>query len=167
LEVYVMTADGSGQTNLTNNAAFDGTNTWSPDGTKIAFVSDRDGNSEIYVMNADGSGQTRLTNNAAIESFPDWSPDGTKMAFETDRDANFEIYMMNVNGSGQINLTNNASDEHNPSWGPIVLTSKAQCLKGGWAAFGFKNQGQCISQSVRGTREGSGRPSDRVRSGLG
>jgi Tol biopolymer transport system component len=45
---------------------------WSPDGTKIVFLSDRDGNYEIYTMNADGSGQTRVTNNPAIDFSPDW-----------------------------------------------------------------------------------------------
>ena len=54
---------------------------WSPDGTKIAFTTDRDGNFEIYVMNADGTGQTRLTNNAAADDEPAWSPDGSKIAF--------------------------------------------------------------------------------------
>src|SRR5216117_1720966 len=52
-EIYVMNADGSGATRLTNNPAADGGPIWSPDGTKIAFISDRDGNVEIYVMNAD------------------------------------------------------------------------------------------------------------------
>jgi len=65
LEIYVMDADGSGQTNLTNNPALDFTPAWSSDGSKIAFVSDRDGNSEVYVMDAIGSGQTNLTNNPA------------------------------------------------------------------------------------------------------
>jgi Tol biopolymer transport system component len=60
-----MNADGSGQINLTNNPADDGVPSWSPDGRRIAFVSNRDGNLEIYVMNADGSGVTRLTNNPA------------------------------------------------------------------------------------------------------
>jgi Tol biopolymer transport system component len=42
-------------------------------GTKIAFTSDRDGNTDIYVMNAqDGSNQTRLTDNAASDALPDW-----------------------------------------------------------------------------------------------
>ena len=49
---------------------------WSPDGTQIAFVSDRDGNREIYVMNANGTGQTRLTNNPAADNNPDWQPIG-------------------------------------------------------------------------------------------
>ena len=46
---------------LTHDWANDEVPVWSPDGTKIAFISDRDGNEEIYVMNTDGTGQTRLT----------------------------------------------------------------------------------------------------------
>ena len=82
--------------NLTNNAAADYYPSWSPDGTKIAFGTNRDGNGEIYVMNADGSNLTNLTNNAADDSNPSWSPDGTKIAFRTTRDGNYEIYVMIV-----------------------------------------------------------------------
>ena len=73
-EIYVMNADGTGQTKITNNSANDLVPAWSPDGSRIAFDSYRDGNFEIYVMNADGSGQTRITNNTANDESPDWSP---------------------------------------------------------------------------------------------
>src|SRR5262245_20047218 len=101
-EIYVMNSNGTGQTNLTNNAASDQLPAWSPDGNKIAFESTRDGNtSEIYVMNADGTGQTRLTHNAASDYGPVWSPDGSKIAFVSSRDGNDEIYVMNADSPGQ------------------------------------------------------------------
>ena len=58
---------------LTNNDALDFDPAWSPDGSHIAFTSNRDRNFEIYVMNSDGSGQTRLTNNDAWEGSASWS----------------------------------------------------------------------------------------------
>jgi dipeptidyl aminopeptidase/acylaminoacyl peptidase len=65
IHAFTFTPPGtfSGDTRLTNNPATDSEPTWSPNGTQIAFVSDRDGNFEIYKMNADGTGQTRLTHN--------------------------------------------------------------------------------------------------------
>ena len=68
-----MDADGSNQTNLTNSPAWDMVPTWSPDGSWIAFQSDRDGDDEIYVMDADGSSQINLTNNPADDGWPSWS----------------------------------------------------------------------------------------------
>jgi TolB protein len=79
-DIFVMNADGSGRTNLTNTFDSDFMPAWSPDGSKIVFTSHRDFNDEIYVMNADGSGQTRLTNNAPPGNtipedwFADWQP---------------------------------------------------------------------------------------------
>ena len=90
-EIYVMNADGSNQTRMTNNPAIDNGPSFSRDGSKIAFFSDRDGNQEIYVMNADGSNQTRLTNNPAIDYYPSFSPDGSKIAFVSNRDGNLKF----------------------------------------------------------------------------
>ena len=69
-----MTADGSEPIILTNNRARDWYPTWSPDGKKIAFVSDRDGNDEVYAMNADGTGQINLTESNGRDYAPAWSP---------------------------------------------------------------------------------------------
>lgn len=104
-ELYVMNADGSNQTRLTDNLSFDTAPSWSPDGTKIVFVSGRDGNYEIYMMNADASNQTRLTNEFEYDFYPSWSPDGTKIVFVSGRD----IFVMNADGSNPQNLTNISS----------------------------------------------------------
>ena len=119
--IYAMNADGSGQTRLTYNEGWDGAPSWSPDGRRIAFQSDRDGgDSEIYVMNADGSGVRRLTDNDARDSAPSWSPDGRRIAFHSSRDGNYEIYVMNADGSGQTRLTDNEAYDYSPSWSPTA-----------------------------------------------
>ena len=118
LEIYTMNADGTGQTNISNNAASDSAPFWSFDNSKIAFTSFRDGNYEVYAMNADGTGQTRLTNNPASDQLGCYSPDGSKIAFTSDRDGNNEIYLMNADGTGQTRLTNNAAIDEVPAFSP-------------------------------------------------
>src|SRR5262245_3025080 len=107
-EIYKMNSDGSTQTRLFSNTdQIDVTPYWSPDATRIAFASSRDGNSEIYSMNAAGNALSRLTINSAADTSPSWSPDGTKIAFVSNRDGNSEIYVMNADGSAPTRLTNN------------------------------------------------------------
>ena len=122
LGIYVMNADGSGQTRLSENKSGphgDFAPAWSPDGSRIAFMSDRDGRSnyEIYVMNADGTGQTNLTDNPDIDSNPSWSPDGSRIAFDSGRDS-YEIYVTNADGSGQTRLTDSPGLDSDPAWSP-------------------------------------------------
>jgi Tol biopolymer transport system component len=73
-QIWTMHPDGTNRTQLTNALPLSEGPSWSPDQTKIAFVTYRDGNYEIYVMNADGSGQTNLTHNGATDWEPDWQP---------------------------------------------------------------------------------------------
>ena len=81
--VYVMNADGSDQTNLTNDPAGGREPWWSQDGEHITFTSFRDGLPDIYIMNANGSDVQRLTNSPAVDGGVRFSPDGSKIAFFT------------------------------------------------------------------------------------
>jgi WD40 repeat protein len=124
--IWVMDADGSDPVQLTTTGQ-NGFPSWSADGTRILFTSNRDGNFEIYVMDADGSDQTRLTNNSATESRSAFSPDGTKIVFDTDRDGAFDIYLMDADGTNQVPLTTDAGFDAYPAWSPdgqrIAFTS--------------------------------------------
>ena len=123
-EIYVMNPDGGGATRLTNNANVDREPAWSPDGTRIAFTSDRGGaGTDIYVVSLSSpdtgfTSLTRLTNNTADDGQPAWSPDGSKIAFTSSRTGNDEVFVMNADGTGQTNLTNNPFDDFDPAWSP-------------------------------------------------
>jgi len=71
----------------------------------LAFVSERDGNSEIYLINVDGTGLLRLTDHAGFDGDPAWSPDGKRIAFASDRAGDSDIYVMNADGSNVIRRT--------------------------------------------------------------
>jgi dipeptidyl aminopeptidase/acylaminoacyl peptidase len=140
-----MEADGTNVSRLTDNTADDLNPAWSPDGTRIAFVSDRDGNENVYVMDADGAHQTQLTTNPANfrspgpqivvmdadgtnevtltpygvwDYDPNWSPDGTMLAFESYVDGNTELYVMAADGTARTRLTTTSAYEMYPTWSP-------------------------------------------------
>lgn len=80
---------------------------FSPDGSRFAFVSNRDepGNTEIYVANVDGSGIRRLTNSRGIDNAPTWSPTGAQIAFTSDRTGTPQIWVMNADGTRPQKIT--------------------------------------------------------------
>ena len=126
-EIFVMDADGGNQERLTNNKARDVYPTWSPDRTKIAFVSNRDhGLLQIFVMDAHGKHTIRLTDGPREKGRLDWSPDGKKIAFTSwegqDRQ-NPRVMVMDADGNNAFKLT----DGKSPSWSPdgrkIALSS--------------------------------------------
>ena len=118
-EVWVVGADGSSPTQLTNNEGIgDGIPSFSPDGTRIAFESYANGNWDVWVMNADGTGAAAVGATAAAEGAPRWSPDGTRIAFGNDASGNWDIWVMNADGSGQVNVTNNPVYDGWARWTP-------------------------------------------------
>jgi Tol biopolymer transport system component len=114
-EIYVMNADGSNQVRITNHPGVDDCPTWSPDGTRIAFVSQPpSGGYAIYTMNADGTNKIEVTPLNSGGSSLSWSPDGSRIAFQE----NSDIFVVNIDGSNRHNLTNGPEWDDGPSWSP-------------------------------------------------
>jgi Tol biopolymer transport system component len=118
-DIYVIYADGSHLTQLTNSQKNEVAVAWSPDGTKIVYSVPGTGLvSDIYVMNADGSNQTQLTDSQTVYIQPTWSPDSKKIAYSAGDGFVMGIYVMNADGSDQTLLTDPQAINMNPIWSP-------------------------------------------------
>ena len=120
-----MAPDGSGATNLSQTGAFDADPIWSPDGLKIAFITNRDGNWEVYVMNSDGSGATNLSNHSAedgsgTEAYLTWSSGSDRVAFQSNRDGNWNIHAVDLASRTVRRLTDHPAADYFPQWRPGV-----------------------------------------------
>lgn len=118
-EIYVVTSNGMGPTNLTRNSCADDEPDWKPDGTKIAWESDRDGDFEIWVMDADGGNPRQLTTGGGLA--PRWSNNGEMIVFS--RGA--ALVVINADGSGERVILSTERDSENPC--------RAGGFSGGWS----------------------------------
>jgi len=118
-EILVMNVDSSiwDARNLTNDPADDLFPVWSPDGSRIAFLSSRGGNQDnIYVMNADGSGLSRLTTDSVFAAYPySWSPDGSRLVFAGGQYKG-HIFIVTADGSGLTRMTSDSNADGSPAW---------------------------------------------------
>ena len=152
--VFEMNADGEGQNRLTEAETTDAASSgsvffqvepdWSPDGTRIAFASQRSGSFDLYVMAADGTGTKRLTSTGDDdETSPTWSPEGDRIAFARASD----IYVMNANGSGARRISDVTAEEAEPAWSP----------DGRWIAYVRREPGTPIREIWIMRPDGTGR----------
>jgi len=126
-EIYVVTQHGDALSfvQLTDDGGWHSSASWSPDGLRLVYSSDVDGDSEIYIVNADGSGHRQLTQDAFSDIHPSWSPAGNRIAFQSDRSENgrFELFTMSADGSDIVPITSGLYnfDGYSPvsaSWSP-------------------------------------------------
>lgn len=102
--------------------------TWSPDGSRLAFVSEREGNREVYVASSDGTGIVNLTNNPSYDSNPVWSPSGQHIAFLSNREGRLALYVMDADGGNPTKI-GESSVISQPAWFPLTNIDLEQFLE--------------------------------------
>lgn len=115
-----MTIAGSDLRQVTTDPANDLAPAWSPDGTRLAFETNRDGNVEVYVVDANGGAAQNVSNfSQANDHGPFWSPDGQQLVFYSNREGNWDIFSTTLDGQLVVNLTQTPTrDEQTPAWRP-------------------------------------------------
>ncbi|MCC7447676.1 MAG: PD40 domain-containing protein [Anaerolineae bacterium] len=120
-QLFVANADGSSPTKVAESTTQSLHHpAWSPDGAKLAFVTDETGNSEIYLINVDGSGRTQLTNNTVEDRDPSFAPDGSKIVYASDPTGkkSLQIFMLDLKTNKATQLTSSTNDNYSPVYSP-------------------------------------------------
>ena len=114
-DIATIKPNGTGFQPIVATAGDDAGASFSPDGSRIAYCSNVDGDSEIFTADPDGTHKTKLTTNTVMDCAPTWSPDGTRIAFESTRDTGgYVLYTMAADGSDVVRVTTGYAIY--PSW---------------------------------------------------
>jgi Tol biopolymer transport system component len=158
LMIYVMNADGSDpRPVMEEQPKLNWRPTWSPDGSQLLFVSNRDGPNDmnIYRVNVDGSELTNMTESPPGHDIdPDWSPDGSQIVFSSDRDSPTRgLYIMNADGTDVREIPGPECLCAYPRWSPdgskIAYAEKGRT--GSWEIFVMNPDGSDLQQVTENT----------------
>lgn len=116
--LWILPISGGDALAITDELADAQEPVWSPDGTKIAFQSYRNGNYHIWMINPDGSGLVQLTEGIYDDREPDWSPDGRYIVFSSDRSGSYDLWRVHVQTGRLEQLTFHESNNYNPAYSP-------------------------------------------------
>ena len=133
-EIYLIKPDGSISRRVTFSRGIDVSPTFSPDGSKMAFVSSRNGQPQIFIQDLQSGQARRLSFNGRYNTQPSWSPSGDKIVFSTmEGRGTIDLFVINADGSELRQLTKNSGENEHPTWSPngemIVFSSTRQGKK--------------------------------------
>ena len=150
---------------FSNSTRIEGSARFSPDGSRIAFVSLRSGTSEVWIAGRDGNGLRQVTTLGAVGVLiGEWSPDGTRIAFEAAVAGNTDVYLVGADGGHLRRLTTEPSMDGVPSWSRdgqwiYFVSTRAGAIPDIWRVA--PNGGEPIRVTRNGgfqPQESSGRP---------
>jgi TolB protein len=120
MDIFEADLDGKILRQLTNTKGYDAEGAYSPDGKRIAFCSDRDGDPDVYLMNSDGTDVRQLTNAQGYDGGPFISPDGKWVVYRSDRQKEgfLQIHVIGIDGRSDVALTDNVGVNWAPYWHP-------------------------------------------------
>jgi TolB protein len=150
-DIHVASTAGRRRT-LVSTSAAELDPSWSADGRRLAFTSDRAGDADIWTVRSNGRGVRRLVGGRGIQWSPEWAPRGCAIAFASDRDGDDEIYVADCNGRRIRQLTHNRVADYEPAWSPnarrIVFTRHDGDFTGIWV---MPSSGGRARQVIAGT----------------
>src|SRR5690606_25459612 len=117
-EIYVADYDGARLTQVTKHGSISIKPKFSPDGSKIAYLSYKDRYPFLYVYDRNTGVSAPLSKNVGLNASPAWAPDGRRLALVLSKDGNTEIYIKNADGSGEQRLTHNSFGDTSPCFSP-------------------------------------------------